>query len=454
VLVFPIGVRSALMQGTDVWLAFALIATLVFAQRLARHGRKPDALLTGFALGGLAGAKYSGLMIALALVMLALLALAWRCASSASSGRRCPCWRVLSLVPLAALLVAGPYYVRNLVHYANPLWPARIAPLGWLVFDGPFTRADFAAQTLGFDLPLLLARADFFRQGFGWTALLCALAPLCVLAAIVTRRLPWGTGLAWLILPTLLFVCFLRQPYSSPAASYTFTMRFLLGWAVCGLLVAVCALERLGGERVGRFLALVLAILMVATLRQWTQQWWIPTALASLASLLPVLDPRAAPFLRRPWLAPGPLPFAVVLGLIAWPLERFRAHQQYDPEYGYHDSEADRGWGAIARYVHRYVGDARIAFHGSGTFFPLYGDDLSNEPIHAPEAHSAEELLAFCRERSADYLACFVPSQRVPGNGPFEFGQSLAAAILASTDPPELVLREKGAALFRLRQRD
>ncbi len=447
VLALPIARSSALAEGTDLFLALTLVSAVLFARRFSRTGRREDAILTGVALGALAAAKYSGLIFAPALA--ALFLIETRARGARGSAR----WKAVGIAVSVALALALPYYVRNLVAYANPLWPARIAPFGILLFDGSLDRAYFAARTLGFDLAPLLEHAEHFRQAFGWTVVLQLGAPILVLAACASRRWSWSEAIVPLLAAPLLFVLFLRQPFNQPGATYTYNMRYLLPWSILALLAGVRAVQGFVRGRGRTLLAAGLVVAVLSAIQQWTRQWPIACGVGFLGLVAQGIGPGLH---RRRWPvlpAAGAL-LAAALALLAWPLERFRAAQQYDLEYGYRDGPSDRGWGAMARCVHARVSHSRVAFHGAGTFFPLYGEDLSNTVLGVPEGLGPEAVLAWCRENQVDYLVCFVPSRRAEGSTDFEFGKSLGPELARLVPPPEIVCQDLGAYTFDLRAHD
>jgi hypothetical protein len=448
-LALPIARTTALAEGTDLFLALSVVIAVLFARRFALHARGEDAILTGLGLGALAAAKYSGLIFAPALAVLFILEARALGPRTGAGSRRFP-WKNLGLAVGVALAIAMPYYVRNLFLYGNPLWPARIAPLGIALFEGPYDRAYFASQTLGFDLAPLVQHAEHFRQAFGWTVLLQLTAPLLVLAASASGRRSWSASIVPLLAPPLLLFLFLRQPFNRPGATYAYNTRYLLPWSILALLASVRALQDLARGRGALVLAAGLVLATASAIHQWTRQWPIACAAGIAGALLLPRIPfeRRAPRLRA---SSGTLALcALLLALLAWPLERFRASQQYDPDYGYRDGPSDRGWGPIVRYVHAHVSHSRVAFHGAGTFFPLYGDDLSNQVFVAPADLAPEALLEWCRENEIDVLVCFVPSQRAEGSTDFVFGTGLGPAIARSSDPPEILCEELGAYVFRL----
>ena len=457
VVLTPMVTRAAMSEGTDVFMSAACVFYVLFAQRLLDKGRTADAFLAGLSLGMVAAAKYSGLPYALALIGLTGFEALWR-----GWGRRGRAvWlRCGGALIGAAALVAGPWYLRNLIVYGNPLWPARIAPAGVLLFDGPVSSEWLAERSLGFAVGPLIEHSEHFQHAFGWSVLLACAAPVLLLVLALGARAR-GHSLPpdrrWLLLalaPAALFVLFLQQPFNKPNVRYVYNMRYLLPWFALSVAAGTAGLSLLFGRRLAWIPALLLAGLATLELRHWSMKWPLALLLAGILTPLVLwLWPRLVPWAKRMctqrgWVVRSLLPLAVVS--VAWPIERFRREVQYDPEHGYHDSPSSRGWGAAVRYVHRELAGERIAFGGYGLFFPLYGDEYENRVFALPAGASAEQALDFCRKRAIDVLVAFVPSHRPEGQGNYVHGESLGPALLAAEPALEVLHGAQGAYVLRL----
>jgi len=78
------------------------------------------AMRTGIAIGLMLATKYTALM-SLPILLLAVdapIRAKWQ-------------WRHWMVAACAVLIIAGPWYLRNLIHWGNPLFPIRIDLLGW-----------------------------------------------------------------------------------------------------------------------------------------------------------------------------------------------------------------------------------------------------------------------------------------------------------------------------------
>jgi hypothetical protein len=200
-----------------------------------------------------------------------------------------------------------------------------------------------------------------------------------------------------------------------------------------------------------------MVVIAVHELQLWTRHWIWALAAAALVTLSLLHSGRRLGELRVtlarrvPSVALHALS-VLVLGALAWGLSGFIGRVQYDPRLGYHDSPSARGWGAAVRYVHREVSGRRVAFHGHGLFFPLYGDDLSNSVIALPEECTAEEALELCRQQGIEILVCFVPSERSEESGGYVFGEGLGPSLQRAHPDLEVLHAEDGAFVFRLQE--
>lgn len=168
-------------------------AGVLFLLRHVRTRLRSDLALGGIALGLSFGTKWYAVLTvtAVALVWLA----AWLL--SRHSLRDVGRWVVI----LGALIasVGGYWLLRNWVATGDPMFPARVAPLGLTVFDAP---TDPYRQHFGFSIAHYIGRAEVwqhwilpgFKRAFGYSAVLvCAgLAISLAVAGRLRRRGPDG----------------------------------------------------------------------------------------------------------------------------------------------------------------------------------------------------------------------------------------------------------------------
>jgi hypothetical protein len=169
-----------------IWYSSMVLAGTARALKCRGRERRRWAVMTAIPLGMVVGSKYTGLML-LPVPVLALLA----------DSDEEPKEKLLSSLALAgtALLLASPWYLRNLLVYGNPFFPA---------FDtlfGPTPEGAWALEKLKSDLPRLsslLRTPSAFRE------------------AVASGRLPLGAGAELglgtiLALPATVVAFFLKQ---------------------------------------------------------------------------------------------------------------------------------------------------------------------------------------------------------------------------------------------------
>lgn len=161
----PIFVRWSASGYTDVPAGFFGALAALFAWRLVRRGAGFDALLAGVMAGLAAWTKNSALAFAVSLAVIVLYGMLPR-----RDGARLT-WRHAALAGLGLLATAGPWYLRNIVLFGQPV-PATL----W---------ADRAQPTLENLLPFLthLGIGQFFVAG-----VILTLGP--ALALVEALRLP------------------------------------------------------------------------------------------------------------------------------------------------------------------------------------------------------------------------------------------------------------------------
>lgn len=451
----PVVMGAYSTQGNDLSLAIHLLASVSLLGRFLARGEPRLSVPAGLALGALASIKFSGPGYAAIALVVAVVQHGWR--------RLRPGVGPLLLVG-SALLLALPWYLRNLLAFGNPLHPARVQLGGRVLFDGPLGPEYFERDRLGWNVQPLLDHLDHFPDAHGWLVPLIVLGPFLVLVA-VRRSRPRRPLLGLALLPVLLFVAFLHHPFNRPwvEAGAGYTHRYLVVWFAASVVATLVGLAHLPG----RVLWVVLfAGAAFAGLTEVTH--WVPILLAavvagSLLSLwvdVPALLDRLLARLLR-------LRLRAVLLLLAglavtWPLARFRAQQQYDAEAGYHDAASERGWGPVAAWVHRHVHGRRVGLHGSLYLFPLLGEPWSNEVFLADDLHRPDvpqrtvgELLTWVHEQRLDYLVCCVPRLERTGARDYVFGESIAAALQAAAPNRfEAVFVCRGAVVLQVRPGD
>jgi len=449
----PVVARASTSQKNDLLLAVAFTAAVVLAARLVERPAPGTGVLTGAALGALAATKFTGLGYAAAvLVVGAGRQLLARPREPSAAGRR----RAASLARAggpwawaagAALLVAGPWYARNVLAFGNPFHPAEVTVGPFVLFEGPLATEAIAAESVGWNLRPLLDVSGLFVEAYGPLLPLAGLgAALLALGALAGRRAA-RPGVWLLALAAAAITIFVRQPLNMPAPSdYHYTFRY---FTPAFVLLSVAALAVVAAAP--RVVVAASGVLLVAgtllNVGTWARRDWIVvaavvavaaaglTATPAIPAGLVTLwsGARSAWRGRRPRPARPRLPIGVIAALVALALaaaamNAARARWQDHPVYGYPAALANRaGVGDVWAHVHRTLARQRIVAYGMEPTFPLYGDDLSNRVVAVREPLDPAAILRRCDAERADYLVVFFPP---PGSDP-RWSPTTAATLLA-----------------------
>lgn len=138
----PIVLEQAVVPYNDVAVAALTLAAFYLVLRFRRTGAKGPLWLAGVALGVILGIKPNGFLVASVAGLLALLPV--------GRGKLLPAFgQILLALGLPSLLLAGYWYVRNLVLHRNPLYPAAVRLFGHTLFNGPRTVENLINVTPG-----------------------------------------------------------------------------------------------------------------------------------------------------------------------------------------------------------------------------------------------------------------------------------------------------------------
>lgn len=340
---------------------------------------------------------------------------------------------------LTVVVMAAPWYVRNLYYFRNPVYPQKVTLLGKTVFEGPLDHRFFAPLTLGFDFARLFGFWRRFTEGLGVALPLLLAGPLLIL-------LVWNwhqckkqrDALLWVVLlPVLLLLLYMQQPFSLQAAgvgTWEVQPRFLLSFAAClhislGFLLSMNSrLLRLG------FPLILLGIL--GNLANWTHFWWLLASLAILAALLtPYLAKgpgilRALGYFTQRRLAAGILVLIASIAASLW-LDNFREARKDDPQYGYTGISA--GFSQICSYVRHNISSERLLCLGRPEKFPFYGRGYTNTLYSCDGC----DILQTIQEEHIKYVLGIQPFER-------------HGELMVYGPPATKSLREKHPDKFRL----
>ena len=87
-----------------------------------------------------------------------------------------------------AAIIGGPWYVRNLIYFHNPVFPKQISILGKTIFAGPLDARFFQPITIGFDFVRLLSFWKKFVNELGVALPVLLAAPSVLLVVRYGRR--------------------------------------------------------------------------------------------------------------------------------------------------------------------------------------------------------------------------------------------------------------------------
>ncbi len=439
----PVVARASTTQKNDLALAVAVVATVFFVLRLVSEPSAARGALAGLSLGAVAATKFSGLAYATIVLGLAI-------AQGTTSARwsfRGPTWpggwRPWAVLVATVVLVAGPWYFRNVWLFGNPVYPAEVRVAGLELFPGPMTAEAWRVGTLGWNVRPLLEHWWLLPAAFGVLVPVVVALGVALLGAVVTRRLAAERYLLVAGLGPLSFVAFLHQPLNWPnpdliAADYNYTIRYLMPWFL-STLVAACAWVA-PRRRLATVAAAALGAAALGNLAAWARWWWVAAAGAlALAAIVGAGRAHLPAVSARPGRALAPVLFAAFVVVVA-ALAQARAWLQFHPVYGYPGAAGSlNGAGEVFALVHRTLRGQRIVAHGDGPTFPLYGDDLSNAVLTLREPLAAGDLATRAVALGADYVVTFSP-------------ETAAALVRSFPDRFSMVLQRGGAALLQVKR--
>ncbi len=297
---------------------------LVFLARWLRTDRTSDGVLAGLGLGLAFGTKWYGVTAAaIAIAVWAVMAY-WR-------GRRLrPVVSGVGLLAGLTLASGGFWMVRNVVAVGDPVFPAKVAPLGVTIFDAP---PDPYLDQLGFNLLHYADNAHVLRtyilpafaQWWGLAGALIGVSWIAAAVLVLRRRRALtsrarATGIAVASAVALLALAYALTPFSAFGPE---GKPYLTGvdtrYAGPALLVGLALFAWVVGRhrRFGRVLELAafLAVFDGLWLVYQHNRWGIGGSQAVLALLAIAALAAVAAGVRALWLARRGRGFLLVGGL-------------------------------------------------------------------------------------------------------------------------------------------
>jgi hypothetical protein len=155
----------------DIWVLFYFLASVLMACEALKYGSSRKVLLAGIFLGAAMGVKYTAIFGAITMYA-SLIAMG---GSKSPDIKAVPRWSI-NTAAILALLVASPWYIRNIIWFQNPVFPF----FGDIFRAGGGTFGMFSAELAARQGTMLNAYAsgvmpsggppwvDFARQWFMW----------------------------------------------------------------------------------------------------------------------------------------------------------------------------------------------------------------------------------------------------------------------------------------------
>lgn len=369
-------ITQAIFAKDDLFLCAFVLAAVAGAGRSDRLAP----IRIGAAIGLAAATKFTAVYPLLALIPLAT----WPRGPTA--------WRRAGFAAAVALVIAGPWYLRNWIVAGSPIFPVR-----GLGFDGLFaTVASPRLQSVE-GLRRSLVEGYF---GIGWAMTVAALAAWAA-SIVVAGRAAWRSPVARCVVlgPPLCVAAFLR---TSPYAE----LRFVI--AAVSLLVASVAVWANGRQGASTVVAAAVAAAAVTTAFEpsWAIRFVAAAAVgAAVAAVLQVL------WTRRP----GARAIVVATaGIAAFALAwvNWRAYVLSLPEAA-GVAWADRyGTAAEAwRFVRERIPRGEpIAYTNAYLAYPLMGPRLDRPVMHVPVSPRVARLADLPRIDGALHEETLLPA--------------------------------------------
>jgi hypothetical protein len=403
-----------LSQTADLTLDMAALAVFLLALghlfEFARSLRTYDLGLFSIASGIFLGIKYSGPAYLLLLLLAWSLIVVWK---------RCEyTWKKLLyhslLIAIGIGSLGGYWYLRNFLLTGNPIFPLKFSVLGFTVFPGMVSNANYHYVTLGknFSLDTMIKLAETWVWSYGGILLILSLPALCYLLTLFYRlRKRFLTennfeftlcDIRFVILVILNLgglLLYLRTPYSimrftqdTPITTQNLIWgaRFGLTTSAIGVILLTQGWKQTSHSK---FFVLSLPISIVQGLlagyhlssyhfivfaqpfsvfRLW-MAFLILLLLASMGFLLQkiwyIKNYRALIFISMAIISLG------LTGVGFYKVYQYRESHRYSVYLREYGSVAE-GW----RWIAENVTNSNIAYSGALPLnYPLYGPDLSNK---------------------------------------------------------------------------
>ncbi|HLQ23454.1 MAG TPA: hypothetical protein VK132_09615, partial [Gemmatimonadales bacterium] len=268
----PVVARASTSQKNDLALAVAFAIALLFAIRLVEAPRRSGALLCGGALGALASTKFSGVGYAGAIAGAGIVWVLLRFRRPA--GRLREALGAWALAIATAAVVAAPWYLRNVLAFGSPFYPAEVRLAGVVLFEGPLRAEElWGRASVGLNVRPLIEGWLLFVAAYGFLLPFLMAGTLALGLEIVAGRRRSGAAAVLLALALVAGLIFLHQPLNLPSTiDYNYTLRFFMP-AFITLLVGAATWAADVPRRAKLVTGLMLGASIV-NLAMWARWWW------------------------------------------------------------------------------------------------------------------------------------------------------------------------------------
>ena len=348
--------EPCMMGKDDLFVAFFFIAALVALSPEASKDRW-GSLRFGIALGLLLATKYTALLCA-PLLLVAIDGPRW-------------CVRRWTMAAAAAIVLAGPWYLRNWIATGNPLFPVDIPHL----FHGLFTTSHSAAFA-----SIKSASSVIVGGAYGMPI---AMAAVLALAWILCLATVWRGIWSNPILRASVIgsaagiaIFFWRSPF--PEVRFFLPVFLMLFACLSAVIPRIHRREKTAAAMAG--LVLLAAILTVLDPGLWLTTAWLSFISFVIASLGIAVRWWAS---RRPlrWILIGSICLGMfcVFAYINW--AAYSRDSAADAFYAVEYPEHEPLWRAVNEIV---PADATVAYTNIYLVYPMMGRSLSRRLVYVP----------------------------------------------------------------------
>ena len=441
-LISAIVTTSALVESqlniahNDIALATHFCLAILFLSLWNRSQRYIYCIFAGISLGMLAATKFSGIIFTPIIIGMFILSLLLKKPLPGKLRENTSIIKSLGLIIVFTLLISAPWYIRNLIEFSNPLFPAIVTIGDTVIFEGTLNKAELGAKSLGWNIVPLFDRYDYFLEAYGPAALLLFLSPLFAIAALKNKKrlsiiIPY-----LIILPAIFFLGFIHQPYSAPGLAFDFNLRYLISF--CLLLFILAGLFLTKYFKPSYVLSLIAFACCIINLSFWTKWWHLLAVTSIILAIIYHFIPEG--FFKRLRQHPRTIIYTVFIALFTFSFMTYelKTQFQYDEEYGYADARTAHGFHDIGSYIHRDISHKKIAVHGvihaaglKGVFpiYPLYGEHLAND-VFLIDNNNTSDILEILKKNNVDYIATFPPVLRQLSEFEFVYNDSISSRLL------------------------